>query len=154
MYLFYKLHHSAFHRKLWIYLSKLQFWLFESSFRMGYSIFTFVWVFVCRQRILQLMIYVYVFVSASIRGNSKEGGVNVFPLFYFYTCVQSSDIKFAYFTFKKKITRPVTNRKSSLQRNEEGKKPFFSTTNTIQHFEVYFFLDIFIYLFFFHFVHQ
>lgn len=35
--------------------------------------------------------------------------------------MQSSDIKFAYFTFKKKITRPVTNRKSSLQRNEEGK---------------------------------
>lgn len=51
----------------------------------------------------------------------KREGVNVFPLFYFYTCVQSSDIKFAYFTFKKKITRPVTNRKSSLQRNEEGK---------------------------------
>lgn len=31
---------------------------------------------------------------------------------------------------------------------KKEKSRFFSTTNTIQHFEVYFFLDIFIYLFF------
>lgn len=69
----------------------------------------------CPRRILQLIIYACAFVRLDKEyewtgGNRvKVKSVNIFPLFYFYSCVQSSVIKFAYFTFlQKKFLRPET----------------------------------------------